>query len=164
MNLESVTSKKYGANYKEHLFGQYKIMVDSAEKNSDRRNGANNFFLSLNTVIVALIGTSIQINSLSWIRVPLYITGIFFSIIFFLLIRSYKQLNTGKFKVIHEMEKRLPLKMYAYEWYVLGEGKDKKIYYPFSHIEQWIPIVFGIVYSILIIPSIISLFNRFCGF
>jgi len=65
------------------------------------------------------------------------------------LIRSYKQLNAGKFEVIHEIEKRLPLALYKYEWEILGEGKDKNKYYPFSHIELWIPWVFGIIYAVL---------------
>jgi hypothetical protein len=55
----------------------------------------------------------------------------------------------GKVRVIHEIEKHLPLALYRYEWKVLGEGKDKRKYYPFSHIELLIPWVFGVIYVLL---------------
>jgi len=65
------------------------------------------------------------------------------------LLRSYKQLNTGKFKVIHEIEKKLPLALYDFEWKILDEGKNRNTYFPFSHIEMIIPWVFGAVYAVL---------------
>jgi len=55
-------------------------------------------------------------------------------------------MNTGKFKIIHQIEQHLSLALYDYEWKILGKGKDKKIYYPFSHVELCIPWVFGIIY------------------
>jgi len=60
-------------------------------------------------------------------------------------------LNTGKFKVLHKIESKLPLAIYEYEWEVLEEGKNKKVYYPFSHIELLIPWLFGIIYVALFI-------------
>jgi hypothetical protein len=32
------------------------------------------------------------------------------------------------------------------EWWALGEGTDRARYWPLSHIEQWIPILFGLAY------------------
>jgi len=55
-------------------------------------------------------------------------------------------MNSGKFKVIRQIEQNLPLALYDYEWKILGEGKNKKVYYSFSHIELLIPWVFGIIY------------------
>ena len=68
-----------------------------------------------------------------------YFAGIIICVIFWCLIRSYKQLNTAKFALIHEIEKHLPLALYKYEWKILGEGKDVSKYYPFSHIELAVP-------------------------
>ena len=82
-------------------------------------------------------------------RIILSIAGILICMIFGLLLNSYKQLNSGKFKVIHEIEQNIPLSLYSYEWEMLGKGKNKKLYYPFSHIELLIPWVFGIVYVVL---------------
>lgn len=133
------------------MFEQYKLFIESAEKTSDRRQHANNYFITINTALISLIGLSFQIKifeDIPWTRFVLAIVGIIICIIFWFLIRSYKQLNTGKFAVIHEIEKYLPLALYKYEWEVLGEGKDRNKYYPFSHIELWVPLVFGLIYII----------------
>lgn len=145
-------SKDYGENYHSHLFEQYKMYVESAEKISDRRQNANNFFLTLNTVLISVIGLSFQVKTfddISWSRFLLSVLGVLICVIFWFLLRAYKQLNSGKFKVIHEIEQHLPLSMYDYEWSILGRGKNKSKYYPFSHIESSIPIVFGLLYIFL---------------
>lgn len=150
--LFNKSSKEYGDNYSSHLFEQYKTYVESAEKISDRRQNANNYFLTINTALISFLGLSFQVEllkNLGWVKTLLSTLGIIICIIFWFLLRSYKQLNTGKFKVIHHIEKNLPLSLYDYEWKILGEGKNKKIYYPFSHVELLIPWVFGLIYVIL---------------
>lgn len=151
-DLFSKKENEYGNDYKSHLFEQYKIYIDGVEKTSDRRQHANNYFITINTALISLIGLSFQIKifeNLVWIKSILAFVGIIICVIFWFLIRSYKQLNTGKFAVIHEIEKHLPLALYKYEWEILGEGKDNKKYYPFSHIELFVPWVFGIIYALL---------------
>ena len=151
-DLFAKNEKDYGDDYKNHLFEQYKLYVESIEKTSDRRQHANNYFITINTALISLIGLSFQIKifeNLAGIKSVLAFVGIVICFIFWHLIRSYKQLNTGKFAVIHEIEKCLPLALYKYEWEILGEGKDNKKYYPFSHVELLIPWVFGIIYALL---------------
>lgn len=151
-DLFAKKESEYGSDYKEHLFEQYKLYVESVEKTSDRRQHANSYFITINTALISLIGLSFQIKffeSLVWIKSILALVGIIICIVFWFLIRSYKQLNTGKFAVIHEIEKHLPLALYKYEWEILGEGKDERKYYPFSHIELLIPWVFGAIYAVL---------------
>ena len=86
---------------------------------------------------------------------PILIVWIAISVIFYYLIKSYKQLNTGKFELIHKIEEKLPLNLYAYEWIVLGEGKNKNKYFPFSHIEKRLPIILGGIYSLLLLCVIV---------
>jgi len=144
--------KKYGEKYQDHLLKQYELYLAGAEKISDRRESANKYFYTLNSGILISIGfllnSSIQPIFIMLAILSLAILGIIFSIIFWYLINSYKQLNTGKFKVVHKMEEQLPTQPYKDEWIELGEGKDKSKYYPFSHIEKIIPIIFGVIYSI----------------
>jgi len=151
-NLFAKPKKSYGKSYNEHLFEQYKLYVESAERISDRRQNANNYFLAINTAFISLLGFSFEVKGLEVVeglRPILALTGIFICIIFWYLIRSYKQMNTGKFKVIHEIENHLPLSIYRCEWQALGEGKNKNLYYPFSHIESLVPWAFGIIYFML---------------
>jgi hypothetical protein len=159
--LLNKSKQKYGENYYSHYFDQYKIYVESAEKISDRRQNANNFFLTINTVLISIFGLSFQIKTLEnigWVKILLALLGLIICIIFWFLLRAYKQLNSGKFKVIHEIEQALPLSIYDYEWKILGEGKNKKIYYPFSHIELFIPWIFGLIYLILGTVLMVSIY------
>jgi hypothetical protein len=144
------TKRKYGELYSQHFFEQYKLYLSGIEKISDRRESANKYFLAINTGIFVALG--FFIDKIIDKDVPLLflfgpgLLGLIISIIFYFLINSYRQLNEGKFKVVHEIEKHLPLDLYTREWIALGEGKDHARYYPFSHIEKLIPIVFGIIY------------------
>jgi hypothetical protein len=150
--LFKLTEKDYGQAYRDHLLAQYQLYVESMEKISDRRQNANNYFIGINTVLISFIGVLLQsklFESNCWIKSLVALVGIIICVVFWFLLRSYKQLNTGKFKVIHEIEQRLPISIYAYEWRVLGEGKDRKLYFPFSHIEIAIPWIFGIVYVVM---------------
>lgn len=56
--LFSITEENYGAEYKAHLFEQYKLYIESAEKISDRRQSANNYFIAINTALISLLGLS----------------------------------------------------------------------------------------------------------
>lgn len=157
ISLFKNSEKEYGNDYKSHFLEQYKIYLESIEKTSDRRQSANNYFLTANTVLVSILALSFQtdfLKNIFWFKLFVAIIGILFCIIFWFLIRAYKQLNTGKFNVLHKIESKLPLSLYDYEWEVLGEGKDKNKYYPFSHIELLIPWIFGIVYFVLLITFI----------
>ncbi len=145
-------SEYENTKYIDHVLEQYKIYVESAERVSSRRNLANTFFLTLNTAIVAssaaVYTKGITITGKWWIIFPLIaIELLCFS--WMRLIKSYRQLNSGKFKVIGEMEKKLPASPYwNAEWKVLGEGKDSTKYKPLTVVETWIPILFGLLYLI----------------
>jgi hypothetical protein len=151
-NLFRANEKEYGSNYREHLFAQYQIYVDGMEKISDRRQNANNYFITINTVLISFIGVLFQVKvfeQIAWVKSLIAAIGIIICVIFWFLLRSYKQLNTGKFQVIHEIESKLPLALYDFEWKILDEGKIRSTYFPFSHIEMVIPWVFGFVYVVL---------------
>jgi hypothetical protein len=147
-------SEKYGDKYIEHLLEQYKIYIAAAEKISDRRQKANEFFLTLNSALVALLGFFIaKIQNVSATLLA-SIAGTILCYLWYRMVRSYKGLNTGKFAVIHAIEARLPLSLYETEWEILGKGKDKKLYWPFSHIELWVPWIFIIIYFVLLLTIV----------
>jgi hypothetical protein len=61
-DLLAKTEEEYGDDYNDHLFEQYKMFVESVEKTSDRRQHANDYFITINTALIALIGLSFQIK------------------------------------------------------------------------------------------------------
>jgi hypothetical protein len=69
--------------------------------------------------------------------------------------RSYKDLNSGKFKVFHAIESRLPVSPYGAECEAVGRGEDRKLYFPLTHIEIYIPWVFAALYVLLALRKII---------
>lgn len=54
------------------------------------------------------------------------------------------------------MERELPYSPYKAEWILLGEGKDKKLYYPLTHLELWIPRLFILMYVFMILYFLIK--------
>ncbi|MBS1683188.1 MAG: hypothetical protein JSS76_00425 [Bacteroidetes bacterium] len=150
-------SAKYGDKYIEHLLEQYKIYVNSSEKISDRRQKTNEFFLGLNSALVALLGfvlTKTFITETTAIVLLSSIAGAIICYLWYRMISSYKGLNGGKLKVIHAIEARLPLALYDTEWDVLARGEDKQVYWPFTHIELLVPWIFISIYLILILVGI----------
>ncbi len=150
--LFKISEKEYGQDFRSHLFAQYQLYVESMEKISDRRQNANNYFITINTVLISFMGVLFQVKifeNYTWIKFIVALVGAIICVIFWFLLHSYKQLNTGKFQVIHEIEQKLPLALYDYEWSILGEGKNIDMYFPFSHVELFIPWIFGLVYIIL---------------
>lgn len=82
----------------------YKLLVEMADRVSQRRQSANSFYLTVNT---ALIGGSSFLaqksQSLSSI-LTIALAGIAVSILWVWNIQSYKTLNEAKFKVITQIE------------------------------------------------------------
>jgi len=74
------------------------------------------------------------------------------------LINSYRDLNSGKFAVIHELEQKLPARLYAAEWIGMGKVEKQSGYIPFTHIEVWIPVVFIVIY-LFVMMSLLSAFS-----
>jgi hypothetical protein len=150
-------SAKYGDKYVEHLLEQYKIYINAAEKISDRRQKANEFFLGLNTALVALLGfiaTKTDTAEIAGMITLASVAGITMCYLWYRIILSYKGLNGGKFKVIHAIEARLPLALYDTEWEMLGRGERKDLYWPFTHIEWRVPWIFIAIYAILLVSTI----------
>ena len=127
----------------------YKLLVDMADKVSQRRQSANNFFLSVNT---ALIGASAYISSVSQqspARVlAIAAAGALVCVLWIRNIQSYKDLNSGKFAVINEIEKQLPISPYTAEWNYLERDNNGRRYRPFHAVEILVPCVFIAVHAL----------------
>lgn len=156
INVIQMKPEEYGQNYSEHLMEQYKLYIEMVDRVSQRRATANNFFLAANTLLVSIFGAIMGKDALSpnsngtWF--PLFaISGLAFSIAWFFIVRSYSQLNSGKFKVIHAIEEKLPLALFKTEWTALGEGLDPKLYRPLTDIERYAPLTFAILYIIILL-------------
>jgi H+/gluconate symporter-like permease len=97
-------------------------------------------------------------NNLIVVTPMILIVGIFVSISWWLLIIYYKNLNSCKYKVINEIEKKLPVMGLLAEWQISKlQNKKKKKHRGLTFVEQWIPISLLSLYSIALIVIVVIL-------
>lgn len=136
-SIKSVNKSEYDELYQNHKFEQYKIFVSSAEKVSEMRFNSNKFFITINSLIVTLLGIFLEnLSGAIWIALFL---GIGMSILWIKSIKNYSYLNSAKFQVINKIEQDLPLDPYKKEWDILTCNKKYKT---LSKIETFIPYIF----------------------
>ncbi|SCE65836.1 RipA family octameric membrane protein [Micromonospora saelicesensis] len=139
------------------ILEQYKIYVEMADRVSARRGLANTFFLTLNTAAASIGGwfnTSLQGQTRSTLALLLFVLLVQ-TAGWYATLRSYRQLNSAKFRVIGALEERLPASPYwRAEWKALKGGADKGLYWPMTRLEQWVPIAFSIAYIILFVTTL----------
>jgi hypothetical protein len=153
--LLSRTPEHYGPQFQDHLLEQYKLYVDSAHQISERRVHTATVFLAINSSLVAVFGVVLSSFGHHRWNAAKPATGVVVSGVWFRLVKSYKDFNSTKFSVIHELEAYLPAAMFKYEWHVCGHGDPGK-YRPLTHSEQWIPVVFMLIYVVLTLYALFA--------
>ena len=125
---------------KDTILSLWQTCVEMANAVSDRRDSMNNLFVTVNLALVAAV-------SLVWdVKViVLLVAGIIDCVIWMLFIRNYGNLNSAKFSVIIELEKKLPVTPFTDEWQIV---KDKK-YKRGSKLELVMPGAFIVLYIVL---------------
>jgi len=98
-----ISQEEYGDSYKSHIVEVYKIYIEMADRISNRRQNANSFFLTINSAIIGFGGYVKTSNSNENNRI-IALAGLVLCYVWYRLIRSYKDLNIGKYKVIPEIE------------------------------------------------------------
>lgn len=153
--LQSRTPEEYGEKYQDHLLEQYKLYVETSQQVSERRQNANNYLLTLNSSLVTLFVVFLSTFGHHRWNALIPATGLVICFLWYSLVDSYKDLNTAKFAVIHELEGQLPVALFRHEWFVCGHNKKKKdkpvedMYVPLTHLERWIPWMFAVIYVVL---------------
>lgn len=112
------------------LLEQYKIMVGSTEKVTDQRMRVNNLFFTVTSSILSIslvVGKAFEFSIVG--AIGMFALALMAFVVTFLwekLVRSYGKLNTGKFKVIDQIEKRLRTNMFENEWNILQQDVGYK--------------------------------------
>lgn len=156
-NILGIPKNTYGEKYVEHVLEIYKLYVEMADRISSRRQATNSFFLTINSAIVAVVGyvnfSTEYDNAAFLFYTSVALAGMVLSYFWYRLVLSYKQLNSGKFKVVHVIESMLPVRPYDAEWTALGGGKNPKLYKPFTDIETAVPWVFFSIHTVVLLAS-----------
>ena len=138
----------------------YKIHVEMADRVSQRRGVANNWFITIHASLISAMGILLNkyIQWDSWeagwrlelheqfFLIVLSILGIALAFVWRRLINSYRKLNEAKFEVILKIEKNhLPLQPYTDENKYSKKDKRKD----FSAIEKYMPNILIVLYLLL---------------
>jgi hypothetical protein len=146
--------------YQNAIMDQYKLYVEMADRVSARRALTNTFFITLNSSLLVLLSAGMRNPSIE--IDPLWTIGPLVGVLgqcgaWFYLVKSYRQLNSAKYRVIGEIERRLPATPYqGAEWGVLlRQGKDRSKYWRLTRLEQWMPLLFVVVYVSTYLMSVL---------
>jgi hypothetical protein len=153
---------EYGDEFSEHMLEQYKLYVTMADNVSGRRSQTNAFFISVLSALLAILALAGEKSLLKDVQAVVFLStgimGLLLCWVWALNIRSYRQLNSGKFKIIHEMEQQLPYRCYEEEWEVLGGGEESKKYLRLTRVERYVPILLAIPFLLIVVYVACSFF------
>lgn len=135
-----------------HLLDQYKLYVEMADRISQRRTTANTYFLTVNSAILGFVGYLTSKNSTEYMWL-LAVAGSMLTLFWYNIIISYRNLNTAKWLIVQNIEKRLPISPYDAEWDAVQRGTNPKLYRPISHIESWVPGVFCFLHIVVFVKT-----------
>ncbi|HUB14011.1 MAG TPA: hypothetical protein VMB34_18825 [Acetobacteraceae bacterium] len=148
----------FGEDYTRLLLEQYKLYVDTTNKISDRRGAAHTLLLTVNTSLITVYGfllsqqTTSGVQRAPWVWI-VPVAGMLIAAAWYLLVRSYRALNSAKFAVIREIESRLPARLFELEWHYINHGGGRA-YLQLTRIEQYVPVVFGLCYVAALLSAL----------
>lgn len=139
----------------------YKLHAELADRVSQRREGANRLYAGFLLGLAAILGTLLRFGSgdlsLQTVLLSVGILGSALSASWYLVIRSYRQLNRGKFLALDELESKLVYPFFRREWELLGKGKNRQSYLGITIVETGLPIIFFLLSLLLIIIAVCML-------
>ena len=128
------------------LLELYKLHAELADRVSQRREGANRLYVGLLAGLAAFLAVLLRfgVGDLP-VRVVLVLVGLVGTLLcvsWYVVLRSYRQLNTGKFLALRELESKLAYPFFRREWDLLGEGEDRRRYWRLTVVEIGLPCLF----------------------
>ena len=144
-------------NEKQELLEIYKLHAELADSISKQRATANRFYMLVLSGLAVLFSAFLQRKNgipLGWLMVSFGLFGMFLASAWYIVIRSFRQLNTGKFQVLLALEEKLAYPFFKREWELLGEGKDSKSYRKLTAVETFVPVIFGVCFVVLLLIGI----------
>ena len=153
------TEEVYGGTFNTDLLEQYKLYVQSAENISSSRIATGRYLLTLNAALLALSGLQLSNLNSGYLALAIPATGILVSILWYMIIKSYGNLNEIKFKIIHKLEEHLPATLFKDEWDMARQGSSKP-YTPVTKIEKGLPPLFVSAHVALAIVWVLGYYDR----
>ena len=148
----------------QELIEIYKLHVQLADSVSNRRTTTNRFYMLVLSGLAVIFSALLQRKNgvpLSWLTVGFGLLGISLAAAWCVVIRSYRQLNSRKFKALQKLEEKLAYPFFEREWELLGKGKERKTYWELSVVEMFVPTIFFIGFTCALGIGIYQLENKY---
>ena len=138
----------------------YKLHAELADRVSQRREGANRLYVSLLVGLVVFLAALLRFGtgdaSEQVVLCTIGAFGVLLSVSWLGVLHSYRQLNSEKFRVLHELEKELAFPFFTKEWDPAEEGEKSNRYWRLTKVERSLPIIFGLLFLGILVYSFIQ--------
>ncbi len=146
---------------KQELIEIYKLHAGLADSVSRQRGTTNRFYILVMSGLSVLFLALLQFRNgvpLGGLMIGFGLLGTSLAVAWYIHIRSYRQLNSGKFKPLHELEEKLAYPFFKREWELLEEGENPNKYWKLTVVETFVPIIFFLLFAaVLFIGSYLLL-------
>ena len=142
---------------KQELLEIYKLHAGLADSVSRQRGTTNRFYLFLMSGLSVLFSGLLRLQDgvpLGGLMVGFGLLGTLLAVAWYIHIRSYRQLNSGKFKPLHELEEKLAYPFFKREWELLEEGENPNKYWKLTVVETFVPAIFFSVFTVILLIGI----------
>ncbi len=154
----SLFNKETNELDKSTLLEQYKVFLQTSETLVERRQNVNNFYITVNSALIACFGTISALSFQSIIKcfmgIVFLVIGIVLCLSWIRILKSYGILNSSKMKIISLIEKQLPASMYDAEWRAQSDRLNRQPYVSFTKCETRIPKIFICIYAAIALFTI----------
>ena len=140
---------------------QWKFYGQSTHQVSNRRLKNNRFYLRLLIALLGIAGIGSKLGFITPVGL-LFIgaVGLPFCVLWTFHILSYKQLNSGKYRVLWKIAEDLPYNPFEMEWKRLKQGEKPDVYIKHTTVEVWWPRVLGYFFTVVLIYGGLSLIEK----
>ena len=155
----------------DQLLEIYKIQTQAAGNISNRRATMTRYYIIVMSALIVGFSTLLEnlekipksfleVIGVEWLTVTVGATGIALSWSWYLSVDYYLRLNSRKYKTLKKLEKKLAYQFYKEEWDYLGKDRSDQTYWQLASNQLSIPILFFIIFTILLWVGVDSLENK----
>ena len=139
----------------DRLLEIYKVHTELADRVTQRRKGANRLYVSLHVGLAVFLAAVLRFgigDTPGHLVLGLIgALGILLAVSWSVVIRSYRQLNTEKFRVLHDLEQQLPYQFFTLEWDPETKGEKTNRYWKLTYAELTLPLIFFTLWTAVIV-------------
>jgi hypothetical protein len=170
-NLQDVVLSEGQKTEPSELIQLFQILTESSEQLTNRRQGLNTFFLTINTALIGAIGwlaSTLVIKPGDFMQMIHFVprekflfalllaaTGMGLCFIWCQFLKSYNIVSQSKIEIVKVIEQELPYRLFSGQYSIVEN--DDNHYWPFTTLELLVCLVFLFFHSVIFLLTLLSL-------